>query len=123
MYTSAFIAEAVRSGVNSVPVGQAEAARSIGMKFSQVLGLIILPQALRTVIPPMINILIALVKNSSVAGAFYVLELFGHGRQLANANGDQVMAVLLGVAFFYLLLTVPLGILASTVERKVAIAR
>ncbi|MEJ1178128.1 amino acid ABC transporter permease [Pseudarthrobacter sp. NPDC055928] len=122
-YTAAFIAEAVRSGVNSVPVGQAEAARSIGMKFGQVLSFIILPQALRTVIPPLINILIALVKNSSVAGAFFVLELFGYGRQMANANGDQVMAVLLGVAFFYLLLTVPLGILASTVERKVAIAR
>lgn len=122
-YTAAFIAEAVRSGVNSVPVGQAEAARSIGMKFGQVLSFIILPQALRTVVPPLINILIALVKNSSVAGAFFVLELFGYGRQMANANGDQVMAVLLGVAFFYLLLTVPLGILASTVERKVAIAR
>jgi glutamate transport system permease protein len=122
-YTSAFIAEAVRSGVNSVPVGQAEAARSIGMKFGQVLSLIILPQALRTVIPPLINILIALVKNSSVAGAFFVLELFGYGRQLANANGDAVITVLLGTAFFYLLLTVPLGILASTVERKVAIAR
>jgi glutamate transport system permease protein len=122
-YTAAFVAEAVRSGVNSVPLGQAEAARSIGMKFSQVLSLIILPQALRTVIPPLINILIALVKNSSVAGAFFVLELFGYGRQLANANGDQVMMVLIGVAFFYLLITVPLGILASTVERKVAIAR
>ena len=122
-YTAAFIAEAVRSGVNSVPIGQAEAARSIGMKFGQVLSLIILPQALRTVIPPLINILIALVKNSSVAGAFFVLELFGYGRQMANAHGDQVMTVLLGVAFFYLLLTVPLGILASTVERKVAIAR
>ncbi len=122
-YTSAFIAEAVRSGVNSVPVGQAEAARSIGMKFSQVLSLIILPQALRTVIPPMINILIALVKNSSVAGAFYVMELFGYGRQLANANGDAVLWVLVGVAFFYLLITVPLGYLANLVERKVAIAR
>ncbi|MFP5368332.1 MAG: amino acid ABC transporter permease [Actinomycetes bacterium] len=122
-YTAAFIAEAVRSGVNSVPVGQAEAARSIGMNFGQVLNLIILPQALRTVVPPLINILIALVKNSSVAGAFFVLELFGYGRQLANANGDAVIAVLLGTAFFYLLLTVPLGILASTVERKVAIAR
>ncbi len=122
-YTSAFIAEAVRSGVNSVPVGQAEAARSIGMKFSQVLTLIILPQALRTVIPPMINILIALVKNSSVAGAFYVLELFGYGRQLANANGDAVLWVLVGVAFFYLLITVPLGYFANLVERKVAIAR
>ena len=122
-YTAAFIAEAVRSGVNSVPVGQAEAARSIGMKFGQVLSLIILPQALRTVIPPLINILIALVKNSSVGGAFFVLELFGYGRQMANANGDAVIAVLLGTAFFYLLLTVPLGILANTVERKVAIAR
>ena len=122
-YTAAFIAEAVRSGVNSVAVGQAEAARSIGMTFSQVLSLIILPQALRTVIPPLINILIALVKNSSVAGAFFVLELFGYGRQLANSHGDQVLAVLLGVAFFYLLITVPLGILASTVERKVAISR
>jgi len=122
-YTAAFIAEAVRSGVNSVPVGQAEAARSIGMKFGQVLSLIILPQALRTVIPPMINILIALVKNSSVAGAFYVLELFGYGKQLANDHGDAVMWVLVGVAFFYLLITVPLGYLAHQVERKVAIAR
>jgi glutamate transport system permease protein len=122
-YTAAFVAEAVRSGVNSVPVGQAEAARSVGMKFSQVLSLIVLPQAVRSVVPPLINIMIALVKNSSVAGAFFVLELFGYGRQLANANGDQVMAVLIGVAFFYLLITVPLGILASTVERKVAIAR
>ncbi|WP_247042408.1 amino acid ABC transporter permease [Arthrobacter rhizosphaerae] len=122
-YTAAFVAEAVRSGVNSVPLGQAEAARSIGMKFSQVLSLIVLPQAVRSVVPPLINIMIALVKNSSVAGAFFVLELFGYGRQLANANGDQVLMVLIGVAFFYLLITVPLGIVASTVERKVAIAR
>ncbi|MCB5283537.1 amino acid ABC transporter permease [Arthrobacter sp. AL08] len=122
-YTSAFIAEAVRSGVNSVPVGQAEAARSIGMGFGQVLSHIVLPQALRTVIPPMINILIALVKNSSVAGAFFVLELFGEGKQLANANGDKVLWVLAGVAFFYLLITIPLGIFAARVERKVAIAR
>ncbi len=122
-YTSAFIAEAVRSGVNSVPVGQAEAARSIGMSFGQVLSYIVLPQALRTVIPPLINILIALVKNSSVAGAFFVLELFGYGRQLANTNSDQVLWVLIGVAIFYLLITVPLGILAARVERKVAIAR
>lgn len=122
-YTAAFVAEAVRSGVNSVPVGQAEAARSIGMAFGQVLNYIILPQALRTVVPPMINIMIALVKNSSVAGAFFVLELFGYGRQLANEYGDKVMWVLAGVAFFYLLMTVPLGILAHRVERRVAIAR
>lgn len=124
-YTAAFIAEAVRSGVNSVPVGQAEAARSVGMTFTQVLGFIVLPpQAVRTVIPPLINILIALVKNSSVAGAFFVLELFGYGRQLSNDYGNQVLWILLGgVAFFYLLITVPLGLLAHFVERKVAIAR
>ncbi|GAB4099916.1 amino acid ABC transporter permease [Sinomonas halotolerans] len=122
-YTSAFVAEAVRSGVNSVPVGQAEAARSIGLTFSQVLNLVVLPQALRSVVPPLINILIALVKNSSVAGAFFVLELFGHARQLANDRGDAVMWVLVGTAFFYLLMTVPLGILAHRIEKKVAIAR
>ncbi|MFJ4026429.1 amino acid ABC transporter permease [Paenarthrobacter sp. NPDC089989] len=122
-YTAAFVAEAVRSGVNSVPVGQAEAARSIGMTFAQVLGFIVLPQALRTVVPPLINIVIALVKNSSVAGAFFVLELFGYGRKLSNDYGDQVLWILLGVAFFYLLITVPLGLLAHFVERKVAIAR
>jgi glutamate transport system permease protein len=58
-----------------------------------------------------------------VAGAFYVMELFGYGRQLANANGDAVLWVLVGVAFFYLLITVPLGYFANLVERKVAIAR
>lgn len=122
-YTSAFVAEAVRSGVNSVGIGQAEAARSIGMNFGQTLTLVVLPQAIRTVIPPLINILIALVKNSSIAGGFYVLELFGTGKQLANANGNAVMEVLFGIAFFYLLITVPLGLLANYVERKVAIAR
>lgn len=122
-YTAAFFAEAIRSGINSVPVGQAEAARSIGMDFGQVLNLIILPQALRTVVPPLINILIALVKNTSVAGAFFVLELFGYGRQIANANGDQVLLALLGVGAGYLLIIIPLGILSSAVERKVAIAR
>ncbi|BCW49184.1 hypothetical protein StoSoilB13_15260 [Arthrobacter sp. StoSoilB13] len=52
------------------------------MTFTQVLGLVVLPQAVRTVVPPLINIMIALVKNSSVAGAFFVLELFGYGLQL-----------------------------------------
>lgn len=74
-------------------------------------------------IPPLINILIACIKNSSVAGAFFVLELFGYGRQIANDHGDQVLAVLLGVAFFYLLLIIPLGLVSHQVERKVAIAR
>lgn len=123
LYTSAFVCEAVRSGVNGVPVGQAEAARAIGLTFAQTLRLVVLPQALRAVVPPLISVFIALTKNTSIAGAFFVGELFNVGRRLANANGDAVIAVLLGVAFFYLLITVPAGVLAGRLERRVAVAR
>jgi glutamate transport system permease protein len=123
VYTAAFVCEAVRSGVNSVGVGQAEAARSIGLTFSQTLRSVILPQAFRTVIPPLINIFIALTKNTSIAGAFFVGELFNVGRRLANDRGDAVLWVLAGVAAFYLLITIPAGLLAGYVERKVAFAR
>jgi glutamate transport system permease protein len=123
IYTAPFFAEAVRSGINGVPVGQAEAARSVGMTFSQTLGFVVLPQAVRSVVPPLINVIIALTKNTSVAGAFFVFELFNAGRQVANANGDAVVAVFLGVAFFYLIVTVPLGQLADHIERRVAVRR
>lgn len=123
VYTAAFVCEAVRSGVNSVGVGQAEAARSIGLTFSQTLRTVILPQAFRTVIPPLINIFIALTKNTSIAGAFFVGELFNVGRRLANDRGDAVLWVLAGVAVFYLFITIPAGLLAGYVERKVAFAR
>jgi glutamate transport system permease protein len=123
LYTSPFIAEAIRSGVNAIPVGQAEAARSIGLGFSQTLGLIVLPQAIRTVIPPIINVLIALTKNTSVAGGFFVVELFGASRAAINNRGDEVIAILLSVAFFYLLVTVTLGLIASAVEKRVAVLR
>lgn len=122
-YTAAFVCEAVRSGINSVGPGQAEAARSIGLNFVQVLRYIVLPQALRTVVPPLVNVLIALTKNTSVAGGFLVAELFGVGRRLTNAFATDVLAVLLGVAFFYLILTIPLGVLAGRIERRVAIVR
>ncbi len=123
LYTSPFVAEALRSGINGVAVGQAEAARSIGLTFGQTLQLVILPQALRMVVPPLINVFIALTKNTSVAGAFFVFELFAAGRTLANARGDAVIAILLGVAVFYLLVTVPLGLIAGRIEKKVAVLR
>ena len=123
VYTAAFVCEAVRSGVNSVSVGQAEAARSIGLTFNQTLREVVMPQAFRTIVPPLINIFIALTKNTSVAGGFFVLELFGVGRRLANAYSGDVIAVLLGVAVFYLVITIPSGLLANQVERKVAFAR
>jgi glutamate transport system permease protein len=123
VYHAAFFCEAVRSGINAVGVGQAEAARSIGLTFIQSLRLVILPQAFRTVVPPLINVVIALTKNTSIAAAFGVLELTAVGVRLANANADAVIPVLVGVVACYLLLTLPSGWLAGRLERRVAVAR
>ena len=123
IYTASFVCEALRSGVNGVAVGQAEAARSVGMTFFQTLTLVVLPQAARSVVPPLINIFIALTKNTSVAGAFFVAELFNVGRRLTNADARYGTEALIAVALFYLLITIPAGFAASRVERKVAIAR
>lgn len=122
-YTSPFIAEAIRSGVNGVPIGQAEAARSIGLGFGQTLGLVVMPQAVRMVVPPLINVFIALTKNTSVAGGFFIKELFASAQDVINIRGDEVFAILIAVAVFYLLVTVTLGRIAAAVEKRVAVLR
>ncbi len=123
VYTSPFVAEALRSGVNGVNVGQAEAARSVGLTFGQTLSFVVMPQAIRMVVPPLINVFIALTKNTSVAGAFFVFELFGAARKVTNIRGDEVLAILLAVAAFYLIITIPLGLIAGRIEKKVAVLR
>ena len=123
VYTSAFVCEAVRSGINSVGIGQAEAARAIGLGSVSTLWLIVLPQALRSVVPPLISVLIALAKNTSVASGFAVIELTATGRGLARDYPADVIWMLLGVAAFYLLITVPAGAMAGWVERKVVFSR
>lgn len=123
VYTSAFVCEAVRSGINSVSIGQAEAARAIGLGAAGTLRLVVLPQALRSVVPPLINVLIALTKNTSVAAGFVVVELTATGRSLARDYPADVLLMLLGVAAFYLLITVPAGTVAGRVERRVAFSR
>lgn len=122
-YTSAFICEAVRSGINSVNIGQAEAARAIGLTGGQTLSLIVLPQALRTVVPPIINVLIALTKNTSVAAGFTVLEITATTRRLANVFPGEGIMLFAGAACFYLIITIPAGQLANYIERKVAFVR
>lgn len=122
-YTAAFVSEAIRSGINSVGVGQAEAARAIGLTFGLTLSQVVLPQAVRSVIPPLINVFIALAKNTSVAAGFAVVELMATGRRLATANAADSLWVLVGVAAFYLLITIPLGLAAGVIERKVAFSR
>jgi glutamate transport system permease protein len=123
VYHAAFFCEAVRSGINAVGVGQAEAARSIGLTFTQSLRLVVLPQAFRTVVPPLINVVIALTKNTSIAAAFGVFELTAVATRLANENSQAVIAVFTGAAVCYLALTLPSGWLAGRLERRVAVAR
>lgn len=123
VYTSPFVAEAIRSGVNGVAVGQAEAARAIGLGFTQTVGLIVLPQAIRMVIPPLINVIIALTKNTSVAAGVSVFELVAVSRQVIQLNGNATITILVAVGVFYLLITVPLGQYAAHLERKVALQR
>lgn len=124
IYTSAFVCEAVRSGINSVSAGQAEAGRSIGLTFTQSLGQVVLPQAFRTSVPPIGSVIIAMFKNSAVVGAFGVGgDLFSVGANLTSAQGYAAFPVLTGVAIGYLCITIPAGLLLGVIERKVAIAR
>lgn len=124
LYTSAFVCEALRSGINAVPAGQAEAARAIGLTFGQNLREVILPQAFRTAVPPVGSVLIAMFKNSAVVGAFGVgRDLFSVGKNLSSAQGYDALPVLTGVAIGYLCITIPAGLILAGIERKVAIAR
>jgi glutamate transport system permease protein len=124
VYTSAFVCEALRSGINSVPAGQAEAARAIGLPFTKTLSQIVLPQAFRTSIPPVGSVIIAMFKNSAVVGAFGVgRDLFALGEQLTSAQGYAALPILTGVAVGYLLITLPSGAILGLLERRVAILR
>lgn len=123
LYTAAFVCEAVRSGINAVSTGQAEASRAIGLTFGQSLREVVLPQAFRTVIPPLGNVFIAMVKNSSIAAGFASSELSSLLPRLVNANAGQLTAVLLGVVVAYMVITLPLAFGVHRLERRVAILR
>ena len=124
VYTSAFVCEALRSGINAVPAGQAEASRAIGLTFAQSLREIILPQAFRTSVPPLGSVIIAMFKNSAVVGAFGIGgDLWALGRNLSSAHGFDALPVFTGVAIGYLCITIPAGVLLGVIERRVAIAR
>ena len=122
VYTSAFICEVIRSGVNTVPVGQAEASRALGFTFGQTLGAIILPQALRSVVPPLTSIEIALLKNTTIAAGFAVFEAGGIYQNLSE-RGYNVLVGLLWVALGFLILVIPLTLLQRRLERRWSVAR
>lgn len=123
LYTAAFVAEALRSGINAVGAGQAEAARAIGLTFGQSLREVVLPQAFRTVVPPLGNVWIAMVKNTSIAAGFATTELAATLPRLANANAGEILLILLAVVVGYMLITVPSAFAVHRVERRVAILR
>jgi glutamate transport system permease protein len=123
VYHAAHFCEAIRSGINAVDVGQAEAARSVGLTFGTSLRLVILPQAARVSIPPLINVAVLLVKNSAIAGAFAVTELVASMERVVEREPSAVIPVLLATGALYLAVTIPAGFLASHVEKKVAFLR
>ncbi|MCP8967565.1 amino acid ABC transporter permease [Ectobacillus ponti] len=119
IYTAAFIAEAIRAGILSVPKGQLEAARSSGLTYSQAMYHVILPQAIKIVIPPLGNQFINLVKNSSILAVVAGTDLMYFGDLIASKT-FVTFDVYIFVALFYLLLTVPLSLGVGYVERRLA---
>ncbi|MEE1760662.1 amino acid ABC transporter permease [Streptomyces sp. SP18BB07] len=121
-YTAAFVCEALRSGINTVPVGQAEAARAIGLSFGQVLGLIVLPQAFRAVIGPLANVLIALTKNTTVAAAISVAEA---AYLMKGMIEKEAQTLLIGAvfAFGFVVLTLPTGLFLGWLSKRLAVKR
>jgi glutamate transport system permease protein len=122
VYTATYVAETLRSGINTVPVGQAEAARALGMSFGQVMGLVVLPQAARSVIPPMMSVFIALLKNTTVAAGFSVVNL-GNIRANMSENGENQMITILLVMAVFVLMVFLLAWLQRALEAKWRVAR
>ncbi|MCF6387883.1 amino acid ABC transporter permease [Mycobacterium sp. MBM] len=122
VYTAAFVCEAIRSGINTVPLGQAEAARSLGLTFSQNLRIIMLPQAFRAVIIPLGSVLIALTKNTTIASAIGVAE----AALLMKEMVENTSALLLVGSIFavgFVILTLPTGLLFGWLGKRLAVLR
>ncbi len=122
VYTATYVAETIRSGINTVPVGQAEAARAIGLSFGQVMTLVVLPQAFRSVIPPMMNVFIALLKNTTVAAGFSVLNL-GSVRAWLSERSENQFVVILWVMVVFVALVLLLSWAQRSLENRWKVAR
>ncbi len=122
IYTATYVAETIRSGVNTVPVGQAEAARALGLPFGQVMTLVVLPQAFRSVIPPMMSVFIALLKNTTVAAGFSVVNL-GSVRNYLSERGADQMVVILWVMVIFVALVLLLSWVQRIFENRWRVAR
>lgn len=122
LFSGAFVCESVRTGINTVPIGQAEAARAIGLTFTQSLRRVILPQAFRSMVQPLVNVWIGTLIGTSLAAAVGVYELTAEGQflQLSYAGG---LPLFLAIAVLYIAMALLSGGAGSWLERKVAIRR
>lgn len=117
LYTATYVAETLRSGINTVPIGQAEAARAIGLTFGQSVTQIILPQAFRAVVPPMFSVFIALLKNTTVAAGFGVAEA-GAIRAFLSDRSEPQLPGLIWVALIFIALVLLLSTAQRWAEKK-----
>ena len=122
LYTSSFICEALRAGVNSIPLGQAEAARSLGMTFGQSMRQVILPQSFRAVVPPVASVLIALTKNTSLVAIFGLPDLTARMKDLLTDHASALLWIFFGVAFAYIVIVEAISVIANTIERRWRVA-
>lgn len=122
LYTSSFVCEALRSGVNAVPLGQAEAARAIGLPFGGVMRHVILPQAFRASVPPLASVQIALIKNTSVAAVFGVAEATSRMRSFNNDFSSQRLEIFIAFAIGYIIIVELFSFAANRLERHWRIA-
>lgn len=121
LYTAAFVTEAIRSGINGVGVGQAEAARSIGMPFTLTMSQVVLPQAFRLTVPPLASALIALTKNTSLAAVFGIAEATFRMRGLSNDFASDRLVIFVGIALGYVIIVELISFGAALLERRWAV--
>jgi glutamate transport system permease protein len=123
VYTAAFVCEALRSGINTVPPGQAEAARTIGFSFFQTLRIIVLPQAGRAVIAPLGSVFIALSKNSTIVGTIGLAEASNVMKALIEDNANVVIPIFLVFAGTFAAVLIPIGYLFGWLANRLAVKR
>jgi glutamate transport system permease protein len=123
VYHAAFVCEALRSGINTVPPGQAEAARAVGLTFSQNLRYVVLPQAFRGAITPLGNTLIALTKNTTVVSAIGVAEASYVMASMIEFRSDVLLLIFLIFALGFVILTLPMGLLITSMSKRLAVKR
>ena len=117
--SAAYMSEVIRSGLQAVDKGQMEAARSLGMSKGMAMRLIIIPQAIRIILPAFCNEFVTLIKETSVLGYVGVVEILRHG-QLWNASSFETFPAYIGVALAYMILTIPLSKIINGYERRKA---